>query len=188
MSNINIGKKSANLIVNNRMLRVTTALTILFLAISITLGTVSRSYADKIASNESQIQTARFEIKKLQEIAMMSDSIYEDNLSMGKRFAPYSEIVPYINLLESLFAIIDPNSKIDIKNEEKQIFINRFADYEVQLEIGTRKDIFFKALDELHKSKYLTRIIDMNMNYTPDENGENNKLNKVDLTVRLFFE
>ena len=87
-----------------------------------------------------------------------------------------------------LFGLIDPKAKISIKNEEKQILTNRYADYEITLTIGKKKELLFKALNELYQSAYLTRITNFNMEYNPIKNKEESELKKVNFTIRLYFE
>lgn len=180
-------KRTAQLIFQNRTLRTLFLLIALFLVMSLVLLFTGMSYSKKIEVNQIQIQDAETQLIQLQEIVTGTDDPATEKVN-GRSFAPYDEIVPFIGLLESLFAIIDPESKINVKNEEKEIFVNRYADYEVQLKPAGKMSLFLRALDELHKAKYLTKIVSFNMNYTPEAQGKVNELQDVNLTIRLYFE
>ncbi|MBU0705814.1 hypothetical protein KJ657_01285 [Patescibacteria group bacterium] len=180
-------EKILKFILQQRALRVTILLCVVFVIISITLFVVNSSYHGKITSNEEQIQDAQTQLTELRKtIGNEQEEI--DQKIMGRTFAPYDEIVPYISLLESLFAIIDNESDITIKSEEKQILINRFADYEVKLKPGDKFDLFLKALDELYKSKYLIKITSFNINYSPQQEDHGNLIDDASLNIRLYFE
>ena len=187
MSKFIFSKKMAKLLIQNRTLRSSVILIVLLLIMTIILLAIGMSYSKKIKMNEAQIQDAKAQLIQLQEIVTADEDGNAKKIS-GRNFAPYEEIVPFIGLLESLFAIIDPKSEISVKNEESEIYINRYADYDVQLRPTGKMDLFLKALDELHKSKYLTKIVSFNINYAPKEEGKPNEIQDVDLTIRLYFE
>lgn len=175
------------MLLKQKALRVTVLLIVVFAIMSLILLGVNHSYREKITSNENQIQDIRMQLQELQKVIEEEEKIIDQRVS-GRSFAPYEEIVPFISLLESLFAIIDNESRIAIKNEEDQILINRYADYEVNLNPGAKTDLFLKALNELYKSKYLTKVISFNINYAPDKEDSRNAIEDVSLTIRLYFE
>lgn len=176
------------MIFQQKTFRVTILLSVVFVIISMILLGLNFSYHKKITSNERQIQDAQMQLRELQNIVSTEEAGDMNQRIMGRTFAPYDEIVPFIGLLESLFAIIDMKSNITVRDEEKQIFINRYADYEVRLNPGNKVDLFLKALDELYKSKYITKVTSFNINYSPDEKTSKNIIEDITLTIRLYFE
>ena len=175
------------MIMQQKTLRVTLLLIVVFSVTLITLLILNYSYGSKVSANEAQIQDAKNQLTQLESIVNSEESEMDPRI-VGHTFAPYTEIVPYIELLESLFAIIDKDSKIVVRDKENQIFINRYADYEVTLQPGNKMPLLIKALDELQKSKYITKITQFAINYTPSETGKKNVVNEVSLTIRLYFE
>ena len=180
-------KKTPEAIIKDKTLRTTAILITLLLIASAGLTYTNASFSKKIEANQKQIEDSKMQLIELQNIASNEEGPIDEKV-INRSFAPYSEIVPFISLLESLFAIIDPDSKINVRNNEKGISINRYADYEVVLKPIGKMELFLKALDELHKSKYLTKIVNFNMNYAPKDAGGRNELSDVNLTIRLYFE
>jgi cysteinyl-tRNA synthetase len=180
-------KNTAEVILKNKTLRTACILIVLLLIIIITLLFVKSSYASKIAYNQKQIQDSQKQVQALEKIINQNDATVTDE-TQGRSFATYDQIVPFISLLESLFSVIDPESKITVKNQEKEIFINRYADYEVSLQPKGKVDLFLKGLDELQNLKYLTKIIDFAINYGPSESNQKNEIQDITLTIRLYFE
>lgn len=178
-------KKTATIILQNRTLRILFSLMCTLVMILIILMIIRNSYGVKIAINQKQIGEAEAQLMELQKVIMGEEDV-RDIKADTRSFASYDEIVPFISLLESLFAIIDPESKINVKNQEKEIMVNRYADYDVLLN-PEKADLFLKALDELHKSKYLTKIVSFNMNYAPGSSDNKNELQDVNFTIRLYF-
>jgi len=184
-----LSKKMIGLILKQKTFRVTLVLSATFLIIIIILNILNASYNKKITSNEKQIQDTIIQLEELEKIVNEDENEEAVNLEIENRaFASYQEIVPFINLLESLFAIIDKESKILVRDNKDQILINRYADYEVTLKPGIKMDLFLKALNELHKSKYITKVTKFTINYIPDKQEAKNKINDINLTIRLFFE
>ncbi len=95
--------------------------------------------------------------------------------------------IPARTFLENLFSAVDPDAEIIIKSKENQIFIDHFADYTVKLEIKEKKDLFYMALDELDKSRFIINILGFSMNYKPAEDRSINQLDEAELTIRLFL-
>lgn len=180
-------KKNVKLLIQNRLLRVSFLLTGILLILALALFLVSAEYSKKIQQNEAQIQDAEMQLIQLQKIANLEEGDLIAKTE-GREFAPYDQIVPFIGLLESLFAIIDSESQITVKNKESEIYINRYADYEVHLKPDGKFQLFLKALDELHKSRYLTKIISFNLNYAPGEGGGPTTIKDAQLIIRLYFE
>ena len=180
-------KKMIGLIMQQKMLRVALLLIAVFSVILITLTVLNTSYAGKVSANEAQIEDAKNQLAQLEAI-VNTEETGSDPRAVGRTFAPYDEIVPYIELLESLFGIIDKDSKILIKDKESQIRINRYADYEIQLHPGNKTGLLLKALDELYKSKYITKVTQFVINYESDEKSKKNVIDDVNIKIRLYFE
>jgi len=182
-----LNKKMIGLIMQQKTLRVALLLILVFSITLTTLVFFNLSYSNKVSANESQIEDAQSQLTELESI-VNAEEITSDPRIAGRAFAPYDEIVPYIELLESLFGIIDKDSKILVRDKENQILINRYADYEVKLKPGTKMGLLLKALDELHKSKYITKVTQFVVNYTPLDEGKGNMVDEVSIKIRLYFE
>lgn len=180
-------KKTLAVILENKTLRTACILILLLVIITVVLTIINSGYSRKIEYNYIQIQDSQKQLTELQHIIDQEEEPI-DNQAENRSFAPYDQIIPFISLLESLFAIIDPESKITIKNQEREIFINRYADYEISLRPGEKIDLFLKGLDQLYSLKYLTKITDLAATYKPDEAGEKNEIDLINLTIRLYFE
>lgn len=183
-----LNRKTIGMILQQKTVRVTTALSLILILSCIALFGVTYSFNNKTAENTRQIQDVQAQLKSLQSAASEPVAEATDETISGRVLAPYDQIVPFISFLESLFAIIDKESKITIKNEENQIMINRYADYEVKLKPGEKMDLFLKALDGLYKSKYLTKVTNFEIDYSPTEDGKESKIEDIILVIRLYFE
>ena len=126
-------------------------------------------------SIEPQLPVSRFKLK------------IKEDLFQKKSFANYEEVVPFIAFLESLFTVIDPDAEVIIKSKENQIFIDHFADYTVYFEVNENKELIFKALDELDKSRFIINILNFSMDYKPAGDENLNQLSEVELVIRLFL-
>lgn len=182
-----LNRKMIGLIMQQKTLRVSLLLIFIFSVILIALVLLNLSFSNKVSANESQIEDAKNQLTQLENIVNTEEQTSDPRIA-GRLFAPYDEIVPYIELLESLFGIIDKDSKIIVRDKESQIMINRYADYEVTLKPGNKMELLFKALDELHKSKYITKVTQFVINYAPAEEGTANVVDEVSLKIRLYFE
>ena len=180
--------KVLKIVMKSKMLRILTVLSIAALIISIALISVSVSYNRKIAANDVEIEKAQEQLSTLQLLVSTGDEEEIQQKIGNKEFATYEEVVPFIGLLESLFAIIDKEASILVKTTEDQIFMDHYADYEVNLELKNNKELFYKALDQLHNSRYITRILSYNLNYKPESEGTRNTLTEVSFVIRLYFE
>lgn len=180
-------KKMIGLILEQKSLRISLLLSAALTIILITVIALNISFGNKVSANEKQIQDAQNQLTELEKIVNEEEGSMDPRIE-GRIFAPYEEIVPYIELLESLFAIIDKDSKIIVRDKENEILINRYADYEVKLKPGNKINLLFRALDELHKSKYITKVTQFTINYMPVEEGGSNIIDEVSLTIRLYFE
>ena len=172
----------------NKMLRTLSILSVVFLIIIVAVFAVTLSYKEKTQASQSEIEKNLATLEDLQDLIQQeSESSTENDLSQKKSFAEYEEVIPFITFLESLFSVIDPKTEITIKSHENQIFIDHFADYQVLFKAGQSKELFFKALEELHDSRFITHIINFELDYKPAEDGQFNKLNQVELVIRLFL-
>lgn len=179
--------KTLSIILKSKTLRVFSILSITFLILSITLASFAHSYENKIKTNDTKVQLTQKKLSDLQYLVNIETESDDDEILELKSFATYEEVIPFITFLESLFAIIDPNSEVTLKSNEKQIFIDHFANYKVNLETGTKKELFFKALDELHNTQFITKLMGFTMNYRPTENNGGNELYEVEVDIRLFL-
>ena len=153
------------IIKNSKILRSLNLLIALLVLMIVVFASTSFSYRQKIQVNQKEIQANLVLHKSLQNIAQTNvQDMPEEDLSQIKFFAEFEEVIPFIAFLENLFSVVDPDAEIIIKNKESQIFINHFADYTVKLEIKGKKDLFYAALDELDKSRFITNILDFNIN------------------------
>ena len=65
--------------------------------------------------------------------------------------------------------------------------MDHFADYQVRLKTGQNKELFFRALEELYNSRFITHMLNFELDYKPAEDGKFNRLNQVEFVVRLFL-
>ncbi len=180
--------KTLRIILKNKTLRIFGVLCTAFLILSIILASLSYSWFEKITNNNSQIEISQKKLSDLQYL-VNADAEEEDDDSIleTKFFAEYEAVIPFITFLESLFSTIDPEAKIALKSNEKQILIDHFADYKINVDTSTKKDLFFKALDELFNTQFITKLTAFTMNYKPIENGEKNELYEVEFDIELFL-
>ena len=181
-------RKIIKTVFRNKPIRVMVLLTMLFLAIIVSLTILSLSYKGRTSELQSEIQGIQNELRALQNIVTETEEDDSEVQEVKRGFAPYEEIIPFISLLENLFGLIDQEAIITIKDEENTILANRYADYEVRMDIGSKKNLLLKALDELHKSKYITKVMSFDMKYDTIEDQDSNKLSEVSLMIRLYFE
>ena len=154
----------------------------------VTLLSTLSSYQQKIQINNEEIDKNLILFKSLQNTAqVVAQEVVEDNLSQKKSFAEYEEVIPFITFLENLFSVIDPDAAIVIKSREKQIFIDHFADYSVSLEVKGNKILFYKALDELKKSRFIINVLSFSMDYKPTGEDGLSQLDEVEFVIRLFL-
>jgi len=187
MSKFTFNKEISKLLIRNKTLRSSVMLIVLLLILTIVLLSLGISFSTKIEANAGQIQDAESQLFQLQQI-VNEEADAELKKIENRKLAAEDEIVPFISLLENLFAIIDPESEIGLKSKENEIYINRYADYEVQLDDLSKMDLFLKVLDELHESKYLTKIVSFRLNYGVNEESNTNEIRKANLIIRLYFE
>ncbi len=169
-----------------RSLNLLIALLIILIAVS---AAFTLSYRNKYQANQEEILENEQAYENLQKVARADIRAFEeDDVFLKKSFADYEEVVPFIAFLESLFSVIDPEAEIVIKSTEKQIFVDHFADYTVQMNIDEeRKELLYKAFDELKKSRFITNLMEFEMDYKPVGEGEVNRLDRVGFSVRLFL-
>lgn len=172
------------LVKKNKMLRTLSLLSVAFLVITGVLIVIAFSYEEKTQANQSEIEKNLTTLENLQTLIQEDP---ESDSSPKKSFAEYEEVIPFITFLENLFAVIDPKVEITIKSHESQIYIDHFADYQIRLKIGENKKIFFKALEELHESSFITHVLNFELDYKPEENEKLNQLSQVEFVIRLFL-
>jgi len=169
------------IILKRKSLRVFGFLSVIFILLTIASVVADNSYKNKNIANRNEIQQTKDTLMNLQLLAAK-----DDELSQFKEFAEYEEVIPFITYLESLFTMVDPKAELTIRSQEKQIFIDHFADYKIILKIGAKKDLFFMALDELYNSRYINKLINFTMNYKPDEDNASQFTN-AEITIRLYL-
>ncbi len=182
-----LNKKMIGLVLQQKSLRLSLLLSGVLFIILIALIITNFTFSKRVTNNENQILDIKTQLEELDKIAS-EDEITIDPRVEGRIFAPYDEIVPYVSLLESLFGIIDEESTITIKDKENQIYINRYADYEIRLSPKNRMPLLIKALEELHKSKYISKVTNFSISYSPNKEESGNEVRDVMLTIRLYFE
>lgn len=188
MVQVSLNKRIIGLVLRQKTVRVALLLSGILLVVCIGLFSFSYSFNKKIAENDTQILDIQNQLKNLQMVASQPDPEITEEAIKDRVLAPYDQIVPFISFLESLFAIIDKDSKITIKNEEDEIMINRYADYEVRLQPRDKMDILLKALDGLYESRYLTKITNFDVKYVPTEDEIGMEIGEISMVVRLYFE
>lgn len=172
----------------NKMLRTLSLLSIVFLVITVALIVIAFSYGEKTQANQSEIEKNLATFENLQSLIQQESGTSAKNALLQKKsFAEYEEVIPFITFLENLFAVIDPKVEITIKSHENQIFMDHFADYQIRLKAGQNKELFFKALEELYESRFITHMLNFEMDYKPTEDGKFNQLSQIEFVVRLFL-
>ncbi len=137
-------------------------------------------YKEEISKNEQLL-------KSLQQLAMSKGAgDAGNNLFSNKSFAEYDEVIPFVAYVEGLLSEADPAAEVSIKSNEDQIFIDHFADYLVNLKIKN-KEAFFAAMDELHTSKFVVKLLNFSMNYKPREERGNNEFSEAEFSLRLYL-
>jgi hypothetical protein len=181
--------KAFIIIKRNKFLRVINILSIVMILGFITLAIINFSFKEKAAANINQIETNRQVARSLEAVLQNAGTVKaEESILTKKTFAEYDEVIPFVAMLEDLFSIIDPESEINIKGKEDEIYLNHYADYKVNLKVENgKKSLFFKALDELYNSKFITEVISFSVNYLPENEGDISQLNMADITIRLYL-
>ncbi|MBN2087064.1 hypothetical protein JW758_01830 [Candidatus Peregrinibacteria bacterium] len=178
--------KSLKVIIKNKALRIFGILSVTFLIFSIIFAYLAYSFNDRIEKNNVEMEVVQKKLSDLQYLVNIQTE--EDDIILEKKsFASFQEVVPFITFLESLFSIIDPTTSITIRSDEKQISKDHFADYQITVKIGSKKELFFKALDELYNTQFITKLTNFTMNYRPLEESGENVLYEVKFDVRLYL-
>ena len=176
------------IILKSKPLRVLSFLCAVFIAFILIFVTIGNIYSNKIIASQSEIEQTKNTITSLQSIVDPGkDGEIDNELLEAKQFSDYQEVIPFITYLEGLFTAVDPKAELTIKSREEQIFIDHYADYRVSLKIGQKKDLFFRAFDELYNSQYITHLTNFAMRYKPSENSEITQLSDAEFTIRLFL-
>jgi len=115
--------------------------------------------------------------------------VIQQSLFEKKSFSSYDEVIPFIAYLEKLFSAIDPEAQITIKSQEGQIFLDHFADYNVDLKMKPEgRDWLYKALDQLYGSRFIVKPMSFTMYYNPPASGTgNSELQEIILVLRLYI-
>lgn len=180
-------KKLWPLIKQKKVLRTLSLMNSLFLVLIIVFLIVSASFSKAIGKNHETISQNESLLISLQQLVLnsnqdsMNATMYEN-----KSFAEYDEVVPFVLFMESTFSSVDPQAEIAIKSSEDQIFIDHFADYGARVKIA-EKDAFFEALNSLHNSKYVVKILNFSMLYKQLEAKGQNQFTEVEFVVRLYL-
>jgi len=161
---------------------------VIFIIFIIVFLTESSVYGKKIDVNNLKIKQNEESLQSLQNLILNTNKNNDIDLNVfqNKSFADYDEVIPFIALLESMFAPVDPQAEISVKSQQDQIFLNHYADYKINLKF-TQKDLLYKALEELYSSRFITKITDFSMNYSQSEDGKINNFTSFEFTIRLFL-
>lgn len=167
------------------MLRTLSLINAIFILLIIIFLSVNFVYGNKITINQKQVQQNEQNLQSLQKLILNQGSDIDLDIFQNKSFADFSEVVPFIALLENMLYKIDPEASIIIRSQDEQIFIDHFADYKISLKIGSDKTALYKALDELYNSRFITKILDFSINYPEKDISDSD--GRFEFTVRLFL-
>lgn len=188
---INLAKTLA-VIKNNMFLRILSILNIVFIIFISGFLIASLSFKNNVVENISEIETHKQTLESLELIAQQELNGELDAASdilEKKSFAKYEEVIPFIAILESLFSTIDPKAEITIKSKESQIYIDHYADYQINLEVGEEKKVLFlKAFDELYNSRFITMIRNFSVIYKASEANDKNEFAEAEFIIRLYLD
>ncbi len=169
------------------MLRTLSLLSIVFVALAVVFLFVNTSLASKIKANENLIAQNNQSVTGLQQLVFNSaGSNIDINLFKDKAFAGYEEVVPFIPYLEKLLLNVDSQAEVAIKSQEDQIFLDHYADYKLSMKVGDKNKLF-EAMDELHNSRFVTKIMNLTMHYKPNAEDDINGFADIELTIRLYL-
>jgi hypothetical protein len=149
---------------------------------------MNMSYGKKIQANQKQITKNEQDLLALQRLILNSGSGTGINISLfqNKSFADYNEVIPFTTLLENMFEKVDSDAVIAIKSQEDEIFTQHFADYDINLK-AKNKDLLFKALEDLYNSRFITKVMNLSMDYTPTADEKGNEFSSLTLSLRLYL-
>jgi len=141
------------------------------------------------AKIRSKIQANDLAFENLQKMAKEEEKkAFQQSLFEKKSFSSFEEVIPFIAYLEKLFSAIDPEAQITIKSQEGQIFLDHFADYNVDLKMKpASKEWLFKAMDQLYGSRFIVKPMSFTMYYNPLEGEGKNELQEIILVIRLYL-
>jgi len=163
-------------------------LAVIFLLLTSVFLLVNFSYGKKIQVNQKEIAKNEQALLALQRLILNSENGKGMDISLfqNKSFADYTEVIPFTALLENMFEKVDPEASISIKSHEDQIFADHFADYTIKLKVEN-KEALLKAVEDLYNSRFITKVMNFSMDYTPTQNGKNNELSGIELSLRLYL-
>ena len=187
-------KKIFGVIRRSLFLRIFSIMNIV-LIILITAAMINASrFKGMIQQNEKIIEQNKKTLEQMERTIAIQNAQSGDtgyDLFSKKSFAGYDEVIPFIALLEKMFSAIDPEAIINLASSEDQMPINRYADYSIRLKIGEKKELFYKTLDEIENSRFITKINDVKIQWEEKkEEGEEKRVNKLstaNFTIRLFL-
>jgi hypothetical protein len=180
---------SRPIVLKSRVMRVLVLLGIIFLLISVALFIGGYRYRQEEVNLRAETQKNDLTFLGLQKMAEEEKKKEsQTGLFEKKSFASYDEVIPFIAYLEKLLSVVDPNVLVSIKNQEGEIFLNHYADYNVDLKLqpGGAENLF-SALDLLYDSRFIVKPLDFSMSYNPLEGQATNVLGEVTLDFRLFL-
>lgn len=172
-----------------RKLRVLLMLGILSAVLAMGLAFAGRTYSQEEARLKSETQQNLQAYENLRKIAS-EETIreVEKGLFEMKSFANFEEVIPFIAYLEKLLMPVDPEAQITIKSPEGQIFMDHFADYAIHLKAKPQaKKFFFRAMEEIYKSRFIVKPMSFTLYYSPLEEGEKNELQEALMVLRLYL-
>jgi len=181
--------KIGPIIKKSRFLRTLVLLSGIFAIVSVVFLVRGFSVRQEEAKIRSQIQANDLSYSNLQKMAKEEEKkVFQQSLFEKKSFSSFEEVIPFIAYLEKLFSAIDPEAQITIKSQEGQIFLDHFADYNVDLKMKPAgKEWLFKAMDQLYNSRFIVKPMSFTMYYNPLEGEAKNELQEIILVIRLYL-
>ena len=181
--------KIGPIIKKSRFLRTLVLLCGIFILLLIIFLVKGVSVRQEEAKIRSKIQANGLAFENLQKMAKEAEKkAFQQSLFEKKSFSNFEEVIPFIAYLEKLFSAIDPEAQITIKSQEGQIFLDHFADYNIDLKMKSKgKEWLFKAMDQLYDSRFIVKPMSFTMYYNPLEGEEKNGLQEIILVIRLYL-
>jgi len=173
----------------NKFLRTINVLNLIMILGVIALLYTNFSYGAKIQANISGIEASKQLAQSLDTTAQPSQATdTEESILTKKSFAKYENVIPFVAILENMFSVIDPESEVNIKGKEDEMYLNHYADYSVNLKVQKdKKPLFLQAFNELYNSKFITEVTSFSINYLPEIDESIENPDSADFTIRLYL-
>jgi hypothetical protein len=181
--------KIGPIVKKSRFLRTLVLLGGIFVILSVIFMVQGQAVHREESKIRSQVQANDQAFVNLQKMAKEAEKkALQQSLFEKKSFSSFEEVIPFIAYLEKLFSAVDPEAQITIKSQEGQIFLDHFADYNVDLKMKPEgKEWLFKAMDQLYGSRFIVKPMSFTMYYNPLQGEGKNELDEVLLVLRLYL-